>query len=185
MLTLHLMSWYTKEELKPFRNEWVEKFQNYVAEMVGSQYETLSLIVVGILILVFAFVILDFVIKNILLYFTKKIVEFTKFEWDDHFYTNRVFNSLYHLIPLAFIRLLAPYILYPTPDILNGIGKAFDIAFVLILLQLFVRAANAILSISTDENNYRTIAVRTFSQLMKIVTIFFAVLVIISICLSI
>src|SRR5690606_11072237 len=75
----------------------------------------------------------------------------------------------------------APYILYPTPNVLNGMGKVFDIAFVIIALQLFLRGANAVLSIATDENNYRTVAVRTFSQLMKIITIFFVVLIIISI----
>ena len=175
------MSWYTKNELKPFRNEWVEQFQNYISELVGTQYESISLIVVGIGLLIALFVVLDFIIKNILLFFTKKIVNLTKFEWDNHFYNNRVFNSLFHLIPLAFIRLLAPYVLYPTPNVLNAIGKVFDIVFVIILIQFVLRVANAILSISTDENNYRTVAVRTFSQLMKIITIFFAVLIIISI----
>ena len=175
------MSWYTKNELKPFRNEWVEQFQNYISELVGTQYESISLIIVGIGLLIALFVVLDFIIKNILLFFTKKIVNLTKFEWDNHFYNNRVFNSLFHLIPLAFIRLLAPYVLYPTPNVLNAIGKVFDIVFVIILIQFVLRVANAILSISTDENNYRTVAVRTFSQLMKIITIFFAVLIIISI----
>ena len=175
------MSWYTKNELKPFRNEWVEQFQKYISELVGTQYESISLIIVGIGLLIALFVVLDFIIKNILLFFTKKIVNLTKFEWDNHFYNNRVFNSLFHLIPLAFIRLLAPYVLYPTPNVLNAIGKVFDIVFVIILIQFVLRVANAILSISTDENNYRTVAVRTFSQLMKIITIFFAVLIIISI----
>lgn len=175
------MSWYTKNELKPFRNQWVEQFQNYVSEFVGPQYETTSLIIVGLALLILVFFVLDFIIKNILLYFTKKIVNLTAFQWDNHFYENRVFNSIYHLIPLAFTRLLAPYVLYPTPNILNAVGKVFDIVFVLILLQFMIRVASAILSISTDENNYRTVAVRTFSQLMKIITIFFAVLIIISI----
>ena len=175
------MSWYTKNELKPFRNTWVESFQNYVSDFVGPQYETLALAVVGLGLLLLVFFLLDFIIKNILLYFTKKIVNLTSFEWDNHFYNNKVFNSVYHLIPLAFTRLLAPYVLYPLPNLLNATGKVFDIVFVVIMLQFMIRIASSILSISTDENNYRTIAVRTFSQLMKIITIFFAVLIVISI----
>lgn len=175
------MSWYTKQELKPFRNEWVEQFQTYISEFVGPQYETISLIVVGVTLLIGLFIILDFIIKNILLYFTKKLVNLTNFEWDNHFYDHKVFNSLFHLIPLALTRILAPYVLYPTPNVLDGMGKLFDIGFVLIILQLFLRGADAVLSIATDENNYRTVAVRTFSQLMKIITIFFVVLIIISI----
>ncbi len=175
------MSWYTKQELKPFRNEWVEQFQTYISEFVGPQYQTISLIVVGVTLLIGLFIILDFIIKNILLYFTKKLVNLTNFEWDNHFYDHKVFNSLFHLIPLALTRILAPYVLYPTPNVLDGMGKLFDIGFVLIILQLFLRGADAVLSIATDENNYRTVAVRTFSQLMKIITIFFVVLIIISI----
>lgn len=175
------MSWYTKNELKPFRNEWVEQFQNYVSEFVGPQYESISLVIVGVSLLVALFILLDFLIKNALLYFTRKLIHLTSFEWDNHFYENKVFNSLFHLIPLALTRILAPYVLYPTPAVLNGMGKLFDIAFILIALQLFLRGANAVLSIATDENNYRTVAVRTFSQLMKIITIFFVVLIIISI----
>lgn len=175
------MSWYTKQELKPFRNEWVEQFQTYISEFVGPQYETISLIVVGVTLLIGLFIILDFIIKNVLLYFTKKLVNLTNFEWDNHFYDHKVFNSLFHLIPLALTRILAPYVLYPTPNVLDGMGKLFDIGFVLIILQLFLRGADAVLSIATDENNYRTVAVRTFSQLMKIITIFFVVLIIISI----
>lgn len=175
------MSWYTKQELKPFRNEWVEQFQSYVSEFVGPQYETLTLIIVGISLLLGLFLILDFIIKNLLLFFTLKVVNLTNFEWDNHFYDNKVFNALYHLIPLSLTRLLAPYILYPTPNVLNATGKIFDIAFVIIILLLFLRAANAILTIATDENNYRTVAVRTFSQLMKIISIFFVVLIVISI----
>lgn len=175
------MSWYTKQELKPFRNEWVEQFQNYVADFVGSQYETVSLVVVGIILMLAVFILLDFIIKRILLFFTRKVINLTSFTWDNHFYDNRVFNSVYHLIPLAFTRQLAPYILYPTPKFLNEIGKVFDIVTVLILLQLILRIANAILSISTDENNYRTVAVRTFGQLIKILTIFFAAMIIASI----
>lgn len=175
------MSWYTKNELRPFRNEWVEKFQEFTNEFIGTQYEKMSLIIAGILVLVLLFFLLDFIIKNVLLYFTRKIVNLTTFEWDNHFYNNRVFNSLYHLIPLAFTRILAPYIFYPLPGFLDGVGKVFNIVFVLIFLQFMIRVASAILSISTDENNYRTVAVRTFSQLMKIITIFFAILIIISI----
>lgn len=175
------MSWYTKEELKPFRNDWVEHFQNYVSEFVGEQYESVSLIVVGLMLLAIFFVILDFIMKRILLYFTGKVIHLTNFKWDNYFYEKKVFNSVFHLIPLAFTRQLAPYILYPTPKILNEIGKVFDILTVLILLQLVIRIANAILSISTDENNYRTVAVRTFGQLMKILTIFFAAIIIASI----
>lgn len=175
------MSWYTTDELKSYRNDAVSNFQSYVSEMVGPQYETVSLTLVGIALLIGLYFILDFIIKSILLYFIRQFIQMTSFEWDNHLYDHKVFNSICHFIPLAFIRILAPYVLYPVPNVLNAAGKAFDIAFVVITLQLMIRLGDAILSIATDENNYRTVAVRTFSQLMKILSIFFAVLVVISI----
>lgn len=173
--------WYTKDELSPFRNFWVENFQSYATGLVGKEWESVSLVVVGFSLLLIVFIILDFIIKRILLFFTGKIVSSTQTKWDNHFFRMKVFNSIFHLIPLGITRILAPYILYPTPEILNEIGKVFDIAFTLVFLQLFFRLSNALLSISTDENNYRTVAVKTFGQLMKIISIFFVVLIIISI----
>ncbi|MDO5654959.1 MAG: mechanosensitive ion channel [Flavobacteriaceae bacterium] len=175
------MSWYTKQELRPFRNEWVEQYNSYISEIVNPEYQGLSMILSGIAVLVVVFLILDFILTRTLLFFTKRIINLTRFEWDKHFYHNKVFNSLFRLIPLAFTRLLAPYVLYHSPQTLNSMGKVFDIVFIIIMLQFILRLASTILSISTDENNYRTVAVRTFSQLMKIITIFFAVLIIISI----
>lgn len=173
--------WYTKDELIPFKNYWVENFQSYATGLVGKEWESVSLVVVGFGLLLIIFIILDFIIKRILLFFTGKIVSSTQTKWDNHFFRMKVFNSIFHLIPLGITRILAPYILYPTPEILNEIGKVFDIAFTLVFLQLFFRISNALLSISTDENNYRTVAVKTFGQLMKIISIFFVVLIIISI----
>lgn len=175
------MSWYTENELKAFQNDWTDNFLNYSSEIVGEQYQDIIVIVVGGILILGIFVLLDFFIKRILLFFTRKVISLTKFTWDNHFYDNRVFNSVYHLIPLAITRLLVPYVFYSVPNVLNIVGKIFDIATVLILLQLILRVSNAILSISTDENNYRTVAVRTFGQLMKIITIFFAVMIIASI----
>lgn len=173
--------WYTKDELIPFKNYWVENFQSYATGLVGKEWESVSLVVVGFGLLLIIFIILDFIIKRILLFFTGKIVSSTQTKWDNHFFRMKVFNSIFHLIPLGITRILAPYILYPTPEILNEIGKVFDIVFTLVFLQLFFRISNALLSISTDENNYRTVAVKTFGQLMKIISIFFVVLIIISI----
>ena len=124
------MSWYTKNELKAFRNEWVEQFQTYVSDLVGPQYEPITLILVGIGLLVGLFIILDFIIKNIILYFIRRLIQMTNFEWDNHLYDHKVFNSVIHLIPLAFVRLVAPYVLYPIPNVLNSMEKVFDIAFV-------------------------------------------------------
>lgn len=173
--------WYTKDELIPFRNFWVENFQNYITSFIGKEWEGISLVVVGLSLMIVFFFILDFIIKRILLFFTIKIVSSTQTKWDNHFFEMKVFNSIFHLIPLGITRIITPYILYPTPEILNEIRKIFDIAFILVLLQLFFRITNALLSISTDENNYRTVAVKSFGQLMKLVSIFFVVLIIISI----
>lgn len=175
------MSWYTENELKAFQNDWTDNFLNYSSEIVGEQYKDIAVIIVGGFLILGIFILLDLFIKRILLFFTRKVISLTKFTWDNHFYDNRVFNSVYHLIPLAITRLLVPYVFYSVPNVLNILGKIFDIATVLILLQLILRVSNAILSISTDENNYRTVAVRTFGQLMKIITIFFAAMIIASI----
>lgn len=167
--------------LSEYENSWISWLQEMMGNYADDNWKAIVVGILGILSLAIFTLLLDFIIKRSLLFLTRKLIFITKSSWDNYFYENRVFNSLFHLFPLAVGRIVAPYFLYPNPFVLSQIEKVFNILFVLVFLQLFIRVSNAILSISTDENNYRTIAVRTFGQLMKVITIFFAILIIISI----
>ncbi len=171
----------TKAALKKYKNEYAESLFKDLTEWVGPNWDDFFYVIICLFILAALIVVIDFIINNILLRFTKGIVNATKFNWDNSFYKHKVFNSIYHLIPVSLAQSLAPYLFYKLPLILEYVYKALDILLVLVFVQMFLRIINSISDIATDENNYRTVAIRTFGQLMKVVLIFLATLVVISI----
>ncbi len=171
----------TKAALRKYKNDFAESLYKDLSDWVGNYWDDFFYVVICIFILFAAIVVIDFIIKNILLRFTRGIVNATKFKWDNSFYKHKVFNSIYHLFPIAMVRSMAPYLFYDKPLVLEYVYKSLDILLVLVFVQMFLRIINSISDISTDENNYRTVAIRTFGQLMKVILIFLATLVIISI----
>ncbi|WP_185850995.1 mechanosensitive ion channel family protein [Blattabacterium cuenoti] len=111
----------------------------------------------------------------------KRIVNSTHFIWDNILYENKVFDSLAHFFPLSIGFILIKPFFKNYQTIIIYIEKVFDILFVLMILQFLIRVVNSIMRIATSENNHQTIAVRSFSQLLKIVSIIFCVLIIIAI----
>ncbi|WP_185851576.1 mechanosensitive ion channel family protein [Blattabacterium cuenoti] len=126
-------------------------------------------------------IILELIFNKGVRFIGKRIVSSTHFIWDNILYENKVFDSFSHFFPLSIgFLLLKPFFKdhYTTVIFLE---KIFNILFVLIVLQFLIRVINSIMRIANSENNHQTIAVRSFSQLLKIVSILFCVLIIISI----
>ncbi len=128
---------------------------------------------------------LDLILKNFFQIIAKRVVNKTKFNWDDILYKNRVFNSLSHFVSISIIILLTSIFIPETYNQLNKfINNILYIVFILIFIQFVTRVIDSVVTISTSENNHRTIAVRSFAQLLKIMTYLFSSILLISIILE-
>lgn len=175
------MNWSNKENLDLYRDSILRPIHLYLEGLVGEQWERLIIALIGFILMLLVFLILDSVLKKILLFITRKIIDVSRGKWSKTLFNRKVFNSVYHLVTVAIVRALTPYYFLNLSDYQKIVDKFFYIVFTVIILQLFFRLSNAISDISTDENNYRTVAVRTFGQLTKIISTFFAVIAIVSI----
>ncbi|WP_185869035.1 mechanosensitive ion channel family protein [Blattabacterium cuenoti] len=170
---------YEKILVKIFQFQGIyELFQNLDWRKWGS----IILIIVGkLLLFTILLIILEFIFNKGVRFIGRRIINSTHFIWDNILYENKVFDSLAHFFPLSICFLLIEPFFKNYYTIVIYLKKIFDILFVLIVLQFLIRVINSIMRIATSENNHQTIAVRSFSQLLKIVSIIFCVLVIIAI----
>ncbi|WP_185877373.1 mechanosensitive ion channel family protein [Blattabacterium cuenoti] len=126
--------------------------------------------------------IINLFLNEIIYFISKKILNIKpSYKWGYIFFKNKVFNSISNFIPL-FIGFLLNKLFFKNYEfIIICIEKILNILFVLISLQLIIRVINSVMKISTSENNHQTIAVHSFSQLLKIISIIFCILIIIAI----
>ncbi len=118
-------------------------------------------------------------LKKSLNFFVKKILNYVYIRWGNIFYEKKVFNSLSNFFSLFIIFYLSKF--FFNYYYISYVEIIFNITFVLISLQLLIRVVNSIMEISTSENDHKTIAVNSFSQLLKIISIIFCILIIIAI----
>lgn len=161
---------------KNLLSDWLlTQFQN----LNNSFIENALRICIGLALIALVIYLSDWILKKIFSPIITKIVNQTKFTWDEVFVEKKVFNSVIHLISVGVGALISPYLLGETALLL--LNKLFGISLVLVFGQFVFRMINSFLVISTDENNYSTIAVRTFGQTIKIISFIFGLLLIASI----
>ncbi|XOD68918.1 MAG: mechanosensitive ion channel family protein [Flavobacteriales bacterium AspAUS03] len=158
---------------------WLEGFIQTLG--FGSWVSTIIVIFIKLLFLASLLSILSFTFKRVVRFIGKRIVNSTPFNWDNILYENKVFDSLSYFFPLVIGSSAAEILFNSYPRMTINIEKVFSILFVLIVLQFLIRIIDSITKIATSENNHRTIAVRSFSQLLKIFFTTLCVLIIISI----
>lgn len=168
----------------------MESIHHFITRLIHSlglseSAKSLSIGITDLLLLGLSAFLLDFILKNIFSIIARKIVNRTQFTWDDALYENKIFNSLSHAISISFIFLFSTYFIpKEQQNLLIFTNKIIYILFILVFLQFIVRFINAIVSISTSENNHRTVAVRSFAQLLKIITYIFGMILLISVLLG-
>lgn len=159
-----------------------QRFQKFLTsfDLIDSTSRTLNLSF-NLLVLSVIIVTFELLFNRLIRFVCKRIVNSTHFSWDNTLYKNKVFDSLGHFFPIALGFILLESLFKAHPDFIIHIRKIFYALFVLIFLQFSIRMINAIMQIATSENNHQTIAVRSFSQLLKILSIILCILLIISI----
>ncbi|WP_185852149.1 mechanosensitive ion channel family protein [Blattabacterium cuenoti] len=175
-----------------YKSNFIEKVGTIIFQIQGiyeivhnldlKKWGTITLVIIGKMLFFTIFlVVLEFIFNRGVRFIGRRIVSSTHFVWDNILYENKVFDSLAHFFPLSIGLILIEPFFKNYHTIIIYLKKIFDILFVLIVLQFLIRVVNSIMRIATSENNHQTIAVRSFSQLLKIVSIIFCILVIIAI----
>ncbi|AFJ91033.1 mechanosensitive ion channel family protein [Blattabacterium sp. (Blaberus giganteus)] len=160
----------------------IQGIYDSVHNMDLKKWGTITIIIIGKMLFFTIFlIILEFIFNRGVRFIGRRIVSSTHFIWDNILYENKVFDSLAHFFPLSIGLILIEPFFKSYHTIIIYLEKIFDILFVLIVLQFLIRVVNSIMRIATSENNHQTIAVRSFSQLLKIISIIFCFLVIIAI----
>lgn len=179
------MEWYNTKTARAYRNDIIEEVKDYIFDHVDKAWGNVAIIVAGIIFLATVLYLVDFILKKVFLFFIRKLINITGSKWSVAFYDNRIFNSIIHFFSIAIVRILMPYVFYPLPSVVTFLEKTFYVLLIVVFIQMFNRIADAVSDVSVDENNYRTVAVRSFSQLVKIITVFFGILAFISIMFNI
>ncbi|AGW85800.1 Miniconductance mechanosensitive channel [Blattabacterium sp. (Nauphoeta cinerea)] len=160
----------------------IQEIHELIHNLDLKKWGAITLVIIGkILFFATILIILEFIFNRGVRFIGRRIVSSTHFVWDNILYENKVFDSLAHFFPLSIGLILIEPFFKNYHTIVIYLEKVFDILFVLIVLQFLIRVVNSIMRIATSENNHQTIAVRSFSQLLKIISIIFCILVIIAI----
>ncbi|WP_185855515.1 mechanosensitive ion channel family protein [Blattabacterium cuenoti] len=146
------------------------------------EWSNITIIIIGkILFFTILLLFIEFSFSKVVRFIGSKIVNFTNFVWDDVLYEHKVFDSFSHFFSWSIGYILIKPCFKNYYVIIFYLEKIFDILFVLISLQFLIRIINSIIRIATSENSHHTLAIRSFSQLLKIISIIFCILVIIAI----
>lgn len=170
------------KKLIDYLNDQDVRFDDFIQELdFGSWISIIITIIIRLSFLVLILYILSFTFKRIIQIISKYIIKSTPYSWDKIFYQNKVFDSLAYFFPLLFTSSITEFLFSSYPWIVSNLEKIFSAIFILVLLQFLIRIINSITHIATDENNHRTVAIHTFSQLLKIFFVVLCILIIISI----
>ena len=137
-----------------------------------------------VLITVFLAAAAGFMCKKIIVPVILKATRRTKATWDDIIFNERVLNSACHIVPAIVVWMLLPWIFYQFPTVQMLIGR---ITAIYITVMTVITIVTFIDSFKLFESEKRTATQQylyTFCGLLKIVMIFIAVIVVVSIVIN-
>ena len=169
------------ELILEYKNSFTEAINNYINQHFSDTFVLVAQITIKSLIVMFFFLLLDFLFSRLLNPILKKAIKESEQPMLPVLVKRKIFRSLFRLIPAFLAFMLIPYIFYHHPKSFEVTNKIFSVFLLAILMQLGHRFLNVVEDLSTDENNYRSIAVNSFGQLIRIISIVIVLFVIISI----
>jgi len=155
-----------------YQNSIIDNLNSVINYIFPEFLELFFQIAVKISLLIAAFYLVYFILRRIFFPIIKHSIKKSMFHWDDILLNNKVFNSVIKTIPILVCYKLVPWVFYNHPDSNKYVDKIFFLILLFLFYQFFFRILNSINDISSEkEGNYRSVAVRSFTQLTKIVTI--------------
>ncbi|MFA9290337.1 MAG: mechanosensitive ion channel family protein [Solirubrobacteraceae bacterium] len=134
-----------------------------------------------LLILVLIVGISDYLFRFIITIIFKKINEKSSFDWYVLLYKKKIFTSIAHFFSFGLGLSISHILLHDFKWIIIETDKVFSISITLFFFQLIFKLIDLIgVVVNKDQETYKTVAYRTFSQFLKIITILLGFIIIIS-----
>lgn len=163
------------------QNTIIDNLHNYIANHFPESTILFSQIFIKVLIVLSIFLLLDWFQRKVLLKIVQRIIPKTKNIWMNTFMKKNVFTSFFHLLPLGICYCLVPVIFYHHPQSFHILDLVFSIFLIIFLSKFIICVIDSFTEIKNRDKSYHTVAVKTFSELIKILIILFSGFIIISI----
>ena len=126
----------------------------------------------------------DFIARRIVIRTLSRMIQHTRWRWDDTLLQRHVLNRLGHFAPAIVIYLLAPLALQGYDSISRFVTQLVLIYMIVLGLLVLDAALNVVVDIYRSQERSRYIPIRSFVQVIKLVAIFIGVVFIVSIILG-
>lgn len=120
--------------------------------------------------------VIDFVLRAGILPLLKKLKNFTENDWMKFLYSNKVFISTIHLIPISFALSMNQILFKDDGNVYIIVQRITELISLIVFTQLVFRVINTTIDVYNEENSYTTIGVRTFGQMLKFIITFFSII---------
>lgn len=136
----------------------------------------LSLIIM-VLFILFVCIIANFISKKVVIRVITKIVQNTKFRWDDMLLERKVFHKLSHIVPAIIIYFFA----FAFPESFQNLIQKVSIAYLIIMGLVIINSAlNAMNDIYQTYEVSRTKPIKGYIQVVKIIIITLGIIMVIA-----
>ncbi|MGM5631797.1 mechanosensitive ion channel [Apibacter raozihei] len=163
------------------QNTIIDQLHYFIADNFPDGTVLFFQIFVKALLLLSIFIILDLFQRKILIRLIRKWVPKTKNIWINTFIKKDVFTSFFHLLPLGICYCLVPLIFYHHPQSFHILDLIFSILLLIFLSKFFIHVIDVYTEIKSKDQSYRTVALKTFSELFKLLIILFTCFIVVSI----
>ena len=137
-------------------------------------------ILIDLAVLIAASLLADFITRRIVIGLIHRAVKRTKATWDDHFFKEKVFQALVHIMPTLIIRGFLPVVFEDVPGIIAPLQTILSIFLVYQVVILINRAARAGSHIVEELEAFKDKPVRTVLSVVQFLTWFIGVLAVVS-----
>lgn len=163
------------------QNYIIDNLHSYIATHFPEGTVLFSQIFIKVLIVLVIFLLLDWFQRKVLLKIVQSIIPKTKNIWMNTFMKKNVFTSFFHLLPLGICYCLVPIIFYHHPQSFHILDLVFSVFLIIFLSKFLISVIDSYTEIRNRDKSYRTVALKTFSELIKILIVLFTGFIIISI----
>jgi miniconductance mechanosensitive channel len=137
-------------------------------------------ILIDLAVLIAASLLADFITRRIVIGLIHRAVKRTKATWDDHFFKEKVFQALVHIMPTLIIRGFLPVVFEDVPGIIAPLQTILGIFLVYQVVILINRAARAGSYFVEELEAFQDKPVRTVLSVVQFLTWFIGVLAVVS-----
>lgn len=123
----------------------------------------------------------DLICRKVIVPAIKKIVATTKATWDDYLFSNKVLDSVCHIIPSIVIYILLPFAFYDVPSWLSFLMKISQVYIIATTLKLICVFLSALYELSNQHEQLKDRPLKGVYQMLKIIAIFVGTIGIISV----